>query len=109
VIQLSVKEAIVPSGTSDRDHDLNKLKSVLDRCGVVLIERKPSASTTTFRGGRGLTRGAIGEFMAKDVLSGLLVPSSILSGSSADPSTLIRASNSALSTGSRMKAHLVFV
>jgi hypothetical protein len=47
--------------------------------------------------------------MAKDVLSGLLVPSSILSGSSADPSTLIRASNSALSTGLRMKAHLVFV
>ncbi|KAJ2912918.1 hypothetical protein MD484_g7501, partial [Candolleomyces efflorescens] len=78
VIQLSVKEAIIPSGTtsgtSDRDLDLNKLKGVLDRCGVVITERKPS------------------EFMAKniaDVLPELLVPSSAPSGSSADPSTLI--------------------
>jgi len=46
VIQLSVKEAIIPtgtaSGTTDRDIDLNKLKAVLDRCGVVVTERKPS-------------------------------------------------------------------
>lgn len=46
IIQLSVKEAIVPtgttSGTTDRDIDLNKLKAVLDRCGVVVSERKPS-------------------------------------------------------------------
>jgi DNA mismatch repair protein MSH2 len=49
VIQLSVKEAIVPSGTSsgtsDGDLNLNKLKGVLDRCGVVITERKPSAFT----------------------------------------------------------------
>ena len=48
VIQLSVKEAVIPtgtaSGTTDRDVDLNKLKSVLDRCGVVITERKPSMS-----------------------------------------------------------------
>ena len=46
VIQLSVKEAIVStgttSGTTDRDVDLNKLKAVLDRCRVVITERKPS-------------------------------------------------------------------
>ncbi|THV05363.1 DNA mismatch repair protein [Dendrothele bispora CBS 962.96] len=46
IIQLSVKEAIIPtgtnSGTSDRDVDLNKLKAVLDRCGVIFTERKPS-------------------------------------------------------------------
>jgi DNA mismatch repair protein MSH2 len=46
IIQLSVKEAIIPtgtvSGTTDRDVDLNKLKAVLDRCGVVITERKPS-------------------------------------------------------------------
>lgn len=46
IIQLSVKEAIIPtgtaSGTTDRDFDLNKLKAVLDRCGVVITERKPS-------------------------------------------------------------------
>ncbi|KAF9459138.1 DNA mismatch repair protein [Collybia nuda] len=49
IIQLSVKEAIVPtgttSGTTDRDIDLNKLKAVLDRCGVVISERKPSEFT----------------------------------------------------------------
>ncbi|KAJ7098387.1 DNA mismatch repair protein [Mycena epipterygia] len=46
IIQLSVKEAIIPtgtvSGTTDRDVDLNKLKAVLDRCGVVVTEKKPS-------------------------------------------------------------------
>ncbi|KXN81698.1 DNA mismatch repair protein msh-2 [Leucoagaricus sp. SymC.cos] len=46
IIQLSVKEAIIPtgtaSGTTDRDIDLNKLKAVLDRCGVVITERRPS-------------------------------------------------------------------
>ncbi|KAF8067657.1 DNA mismatch repair protein [Lyophyllum atratum] len=49
IIQLSVKEAIMPSGTTsgttDRDIDLNKLKAVLDRCGVVISERKPSEFT----------------------------------------------------------------
>ncbi|KAJ7867618.1 DNA mismatch repair protein MutS [Mycena leptocephala] len=46
IIQLSVKEAIIPtgtvSGTTDRDIDLNKLKAVLERCEVVITERKPS-------------------------------------------------------------------
>ncbi|KAF8656520.1 hypothetical protein AX16_002484 [Volvariella volvacea WC 439] len=49
VIQLSVKEAIIPvtsaSGTTDRDIELNKLKSVLDRCGVVITERKSGEFT----------------------------------------------------------------
>ncbi len=43
---VSVKEAIIPtgtaSGTTERDFDLKKLKEVLDRCGVVITERKPS-------------------------------------------------------------------
>lgn len=51
IIQLSVKEAIIPtgtaSGTTDRDIDLNKLRSVLDRCGVVISERKPSMHIPT--------------------------------------------------------------
>ncbi|GAW07134.1 DNA mismatch repair protein [Lentinula edodes] len=50
IIQLSVKEAILPTGTAsgstDRDVDLNKLKAVLDRCGVVVTERKPSEFST---------------------------------------------------------------
>ncbi|PIL27652.1 hypothetical protein GSI_10804 [Ganoderma sinense ZZ0214-1] len=49
IIQLSVKEAIIPtgttSGTTERDFDLKKLKEVLDRCGVVITERKPSDFT----------------------------------------------------------------
>ncbi|KAF7291906.1 DNA mismatch repair protein 2 [Mycena indigotica] len=46
IIQLSIKEAIIPTGTktgtTDRDLELNKLKAVLDRCGVVVTEKKPS-------------------------------------------------------------------
>ncbi|KAG1815227.1 DNA mismatch repair protein [Suillus subaureus] len=49
VIQLSVKEAIIPtgtvSGTTDRDLDLSKLKAVFERCAVVVTERKPSEFT----------------------------------------------------------------
>ncbi|KAG2745523.1 hypothetical protein P692DRAFT_201868443 [Suillus brevipes Sb2] len=48
-IQLSVKEAVIPtgtvSGTTDRDLDLSKLKAVFERCGVVVTERKPSEFT----------------------------------------------------------------
>ncbi|KZT28144.1 DNA mismatch repair protein [Neolentinus lepideus HHB14362 ss-1] len=49
IIQLNVKEALIPTGTAsgktERDVDLNKLKAVLDRCGVVVTERKPSEFT----------------------------------------------------------------
>ena len=52
IIQLSVKEAIIPtgttSGTTERDFDLKKLKEVLDRCGVVITERKPSTLRDVF-------------------------------------------------------------
>lgn len=44
MIQLSVKEALIASGTksgnSDKDLEVNKLKQVLERCGVVITERK---------------------------------------------------------------------
>jgi hypothetical protein len=50
-IQLGIKEAIVSTGTAsgatDRDFDLKKLKDVLDRCGIVVTERKPSMSFRT--------------------------------------------------------------
>ncbi|TDL24664.1 DNA mismatch repair protein MSH2 [Rickenella mellea] len=46
LIQLSVKEAVIPasskSGNTDRDLELNKLKGVFERCGVVVTERKNS-------------------------------------------------------------------
>ncbi|KAG2086687.1 hypothetical protein BD769DRAFT_1681100 [Suillus cothurnatus] len=46
-LELSVKEAIIPtgtvSGTTDRDLDLSKLKAVFERCGAVVTERKSRA------------------------------------------------------------------
>ena len=49
MIQLSVKEALIASGTksgnSDKDLEVNKLKQVLERCGVVITERKPCKET----------------------------------------------------------------
>ncbi|KAI0032586.1 DNA mismatch repair protein [Vararia minispora EC-137] len=46
VIQLGIKEALISTGTAtgktDRDIDLRKLKEVLERCGVVITERKPT-------------------------------------------------------------------
>ncbi|KAF9493768.1 DNA mismatch repair protein [Pleurotus eryngii] len=80
IIQLSVKEAIVQTGTSsgktDRDVELNTLKSVLDRCGVVITERKPS------------------EFMSKNVAEDvirILSPASLppSASTSTDPAKLI--------------------
>ncbi|KAG2085490.1 hypothetical protein BD769DRAFT_1681676 [Suillus cothurnatus] len=48
-LELSVKEAIIPtgtvSGTTDRDLDLSKLKAVFERCGAVVTERKSSEFT----------------------------------------------------------------
>jgi hypothetical protein len=45
-IQLGIKEAVLPTGTAsgatDRDFDLRKLRDVLERCGIVITERKPS-------------------------------------------------------------------
>ncbi|KAI0827097.1 DNA mismatch repair protein [Trametes gibbosa] len=78
IIQLSVKEAIIPtgtaSGTTERDFDLKKLQEVLDRCGVVITERKPS------------------EFMAKSIsddLLRLLNANSTPSSSSSDATVTI--------------------
>ncbi|KAI0777272.1 DNA mismatch repair protein [Trametes elegans] len=78
IIQLSVKEAIIPtgtaSGTTERDFDLKKLKEVLDRCGVVVTERKPSDFTPKSIG---------------DDLLRLLNPSSMPSSSTTDAAATI--------------------
>ncbi|KAF8217826.1 DNA mismatch repair protein [Mycena galopus ATCC 62051] len=81
IIQLSVKEAIIPtgtvSGTTDRDVDLNKLKAVLERCDVMVTERKPS------------------EFSAKNIaddiprLLSAKTTDALGASSSADPSAII--------------------
>ncbi|KAL1923743.1 uncharacterized protein VTP21DRAFT_8723 [Calcarisporiella thermophila] len=40
VIQLGVKECIIPLDESHKDYELTKLKGVLERCGIVITERK---------------------------------------------------------------------
>ena len=93
-IQLGIKEAIVPTGTAsggtDRDFDLKKLKDVLDRCGIVITERKPSkymrTDYTSFS-----NVAYLGEFLAKTVeedLTRLLAPST--GTSTTEGSTVIR-------------------
>ncbi|KAF8480131.1 DNA mismatch repair protein [Russula ochroleuca] len=76
-IQLGIKEAIVSTGTvsgaTDRDFDLRKLKDVLDRCGIVITERKPS------------------EFMAKTIeedLTRLLALPTIGTGTAEGPTVI---------------------
>ncbi|KAJ7814705.1 hypothetical protein B0H14DRAFT_3747095 [Mycena olivaceomarginata] len=81
IIQLSVKEAIIPTGTmsrtTDRDIDLNQLKAVLERCEVMITERKPS------------------EFSAKDIaddiprLLSAKASDALGPSTSADPSAII--------------------
>jgi len=60
VIQLSVKEALIASGTksgnTDKDLEVNKLKQVLERCGVVITERKPCKDMTLIKFLKRLTR-----------------------------------------------------
>lgn len=96
---MGIKEAVVPTGTAsgatDRDFDLKKLKDVLDRCGIVVTERKPSmffrtiAATKTY-----MTR--LGEFVAKTVeedLTRLLASPTIGAGIAEGP-TVIRTQHS---------------
>ncbi|OCH84761.1 hypothetical protein OBBRIDRAFT_839474 [Obba rivulosa] len=75
IIQLSVKEALIPTGTAsgmtERDLELKKLKDVMERCGVVITERKPSEFTTK---------------NVQDDVMRLLHPSSIPSSSNVDTS-----------------------
>lgn len=43
LIQLSVKECVLPMSSAATDFDLGKIKEVVERCGMVLTERKSSA------------------------------------------------------------------
>ncbi|KAI0797257.1 DNA mismatch repair protein [Irpex lacteus] len=78
VIQLAVKEVIMPtgtvSGTTERDIELKKLKDVFERCNVVVTERKPSE----FKAGN-----------IQDDLTRLLNSSTIPSSSSVDAASAI--------------------
>jgi DNA mismatch repair protein MSH2 len=98
VIQLSVKEALIASGTksgnTDKDLEVNKLKQVLERCGVVITERKSCKQLGVHRIPTQTDSLFAAEFATKNIqddLVKLLAPSSTPSTSSADASTLIRA------------------
>ena len=72
---MAIKEAIIPTGTAskttERDHELKKLKDVLDRCGVVVTERKPSKQCDALRMHR-TDSYAAGEFNSKSIQDDLL-------------------------------------
>ncbi|TIC31850.1 DNA mismatch repair protein [Wallemia mellicola] len=46
IIQLGVKECLIPSNDKGTDHDLTKLKTLIERCGIVVTEVKPSDFNT---------------------------------------------------------------
>lgn len=41
LIQLGVKECILPSDDKRADHELTKLRTLIQRCNIVVTERKP--------------------------------------------------------------------
>jgi DNA mismatch repair protein MSH2 len=43
LIQLGVKECLIPADSRGKDMELAKLRVVLERCNVVLTEKKPCA------------------------------------------------------------------
>ncbi|KAF8531333.1 DNA mismatch repair protein MSH2 [Gautieria morchelliformis] len=45
LIQLSVKECVLPISSAATNFDLGKIKEVVERCGMVLTERKPTDFT----------------------------------------------------------------
>ena len=42
IIQLGVKECLLPANEKNNDHDLIKLRTLIERCGIVITEVKPS-------------------------------------------------------------------
>jgi DNA mismatch repair protein MSH2 len=42
LIQLGVKECLIQADPKEKDVELGKLRVVLERCNVVITERKPS-------------------------------------------------------------------
>ncbi|VEU21518.1 DEKNAAC102617 [Brettanomyces naardenensis] len=42
LIQLGVKECLIPENSSSKDPDIDKVKQVIDRCGIVISEFKSS-------------------------------------------------------------------
>ena len=45
LIQLGVKECIIQSDDNRGDHDLSKLRTLVERCQVVVTERTPGRLT----------------------------------------------------------------
>lgn len=41
IIQLGVKECLIPAEGKSADYDMAKLRQVLERCNIVVTERKP--------------------------------------------------------------------
>ena len=46
IIQLGVKECVIPSNEKRKDHELAALYGVVDRCGIAISEKRPADFTT---------------------------------------------------------------
>jgi hypothetical protein len=44
LIQKGVKECLLQSDDQKADHELTKLRTLVQRCGVIVTERRPGAS-----------------------------------------------------------------
>jgi DNA mismatch repair protein MSH2 len=46
IIQLGVKEVVLPANEKRKDHELAALHGVIDRCGIVISEKRTADFTT---------------------------------------------------------------
>jgi len=46
IIQLGVKECVMPSNEKRKDHELAALYGVVSRCGIVISEKRPADFAT---------------------------------------------------------------
>jgi DNA mismatch repair protein MSH2 len=68
LIQLGVKEVLLPADDKSTDYDLKKIRTLIERCNIVITDRKKSANPfSASRQTSSLTFSHAGEFAAKDV------------------------------------------
>ena len=67
LIQLGVKEVLLPEEGKTSDYDLSKIRMLIDRCNIVVTDRKKSASFLGQVARRVCSLPSSGDFNAGDV------------------------------------------
>lgn len=69
LIQLGVKEVLLPADEKASDYDLGKIRTLVERCNIVITDRKKSASIVFFPKAAFVADLSLrlGEFTPKDV------------------------------------------